>query len=149
MSAKPSKSPPRAAVFNMEAAAQTLREWEALRTSRDQGAGNLEASEALLSKISGKLTDREAVHGLVNSKEREAAAAVLEWREVLCYEPDTSESKRPRRDPSKELIEFYEQWRAVVAMGDHELTACWIQEQSWAERLVIQHLFSRPALPSS
>jgi len=149
MSAKPSKSKPSAAIFNMEAAAEFLREWEALRPARDQGGGNLEAGEVILSKITGKLTARETIQGLVNAMERAGTAAVAEWRQALCYEPDAIESKHLHSDPSKELIGLYEQWRAVLALGDRELTACWMQEQSWAARLVIQHLFLREALPTS
>lgn len=148
MSAKRSKSTaPRD--FSLETAAETLREWEALRTARDSAGGTLETSEALLSQITGKLTDREAIHRLINNMERQAAVDIAEWRQALVYEPAASDAAQPRPHLSEELIRFYELWRAVLATGDRELAACWMQEQSWAARLVIRELFLRNSLPTS
>lgn len=148
MSAKRSKSTGRRE-FSLETAAETLREWEALRTARDSAGGTLETSEALLSQITGKLTDREAAQGLVNELERQAAVEIAEWRQALVYEPAASDAAQPRPDLSKELIRFYELWRAVLATGDRELAACWMQEQSWSAQLVIRELFPRNILPTS
>lgn len=143
MSAKRKKDKMPAIHLDLEGLASILQTWEEHRRVRDMGGGNRRDSETILAQITGKWTDIELIHGMINAYEREAEAAFRDWRKSHSFELQADDSKTSRKDPAEEIYRFHELLRVVVASGDKELIAAWLAERSWAERILASYMFKQ------
>ena len=87
MSAKRKKQDYVPSRYDVENLAGLIQEWEEHRRVRDMGGGNRRMSEAILKQITGKRTEFELMHGMLNAYEKEAETEFQQWRESLSYEP--------------------------------------------------------------
>lgn len=129
--------------YDVETLVILLQEWEEYRRIRDMGGGDRHMSEAILEQITGKKTEFELFHGMLNAYEQEAEKAFQDWRESLSFEPQDEGQEPVRRDLSTEIFKFYELLRVVKASGDKELIKAWMLERSWSEKILIPLLLSQ------
>ena len=120
--------------YDVEGLALMLQDWEEHRRVRDMGGGNRQMSEKILAQITGKWTEFENVHGLLNAYEERAEQTFQEWRKSLSFE--LMEQPAPP-DRSKEIFALYELLRVVLKCGDKDLQAAWFAERTWAETILI------------
>ena len=128
---------------DVESLASLIQEWEEHRRVRDMGGGNRHMSEAVLERITGKRTEFELFHGMLNAYEEAAEREFQQWRESHSYEPQGEGQEPVRRDVSAEIFKFYELLRVVKASGDKELIKAWLAERSWSEIILIPLLLAQ------
>ena len=143
MSAKRKKQDYVPSRYDVENLAGLIQEWEEHRRVRDMGGGNRRMSEAILKQITGKRTEFELMHGMLNAYEKEAETEFQQWRESLSYEPQGEGPDPVWRALFAEIMEFYELLRVVKASGDKELIKSWMAERSWSEMILIPLLLSQ------
>ena len=146
MSAKRKRKKPEyvPVTLDVESLASMISAWEEHRRVRDMGGGNRKMSEAVLEQITGKWTEFELLHGLINDYERRAEEAFQKWRLSHSFGLRAEDEAAPvRRDLSTEIYEFRELLRAVMASGDKDLIKAWLAERSWSETVLIPLILSQ------
>ncbi len=130
-------------VFTLAGALECLLTWDKFRSIRDS-YGSREESEAIIDQLTGKLTDFEVITKLLNAKEKQAGQDLEAWRISTCFGSE-GETSRARRDPSAELIEIHEAYRAVRSTGDPELVRAWLADQPYAVRFLLASTTTKTA----
>ena len=97
MSAKRKKQDYVPGRYDVESLAGLIQEWEEHRRVRDMGGGNRRMSEAILEQITGKRTEFELIHGILNAYEEAAEREFQQWRESHSYEPRGERQERSHR----------------------------------------------------
>jgi hypothetical protein len=130
-------------IFTVSGAIESTAAWENIRKLRDGKTGCLQQSKETFSGMDGPFTDLELLTQVLNGYETKANEAMMEWRMRVTYDPHRDETKLGKEDPSVELLEIYELFRALRATGDRALVGFWLSEQSYPVQFLVLNVFAK------